>query len=115
MASKIHTVDRSSVNGNGPNRRSSLSGVFRVSLRRLGKTRLVNRNVVVGQQRTSMRLDPDMWEALDTIAAAEGISMGQLCTLVDNKRGPEMGRTSAIRYFIFSYFQTGSLPARMEA
>lgn len=64
---------------------------------------LVNRNITVGTLRTSVRLEPEFWAALTDISAREGMSIDQLCTLIDGHLG-EMGRTAAIRVFIASYF-----------
>ena len=37
---------------------------------------LVSRNVRVDGHRTSVRLEPDMWEALRDICSREGVSIG---------------------------------------
>ena len=39
------------------------------------KTSLLTRNVIVQGRRTSIRLGPKMWEALDRIAEREGVSL----------------------------------------
>jgi len=64
---------------------------------------LVNRNITVGSLRTSVRLEPQFWEALSDIAAREQLTVDRLCTIVDANAG-ELGRTAAIRVFIASYF-----------
>ena len=64
---------------------------------------LINRNITVGQLRTSVRLEPEFWDALADIAHRERVSIDRLCTLVDAHTG-ELGRTAAIRVFIASYF-----------
>jgi predicted DNA-binding ribbon-helix-helix protein len=43
---------------------------------------LVNRNVTVAGHRTSMRLEPSMWEALEEICRREGRTVHQVCTEV---------------------------------
>lgn len=64
---------------------------------------LVNRNITVGSLRTSVRLEPQFWEALSDIAARERLTTDRLCTIIDANAG-ELGRTAAIRVFIASYF-----------
>ncbi|MGB0571651.1 MAG: ribbon-helix-helix domain-containing protein [Alphaproteobacteria bacterium] len=64
---------------------------------------LVNRNITVGSLRTSVRLEPQFWEALPDIAAREQLTVDRLCTIIDANAG-ELGRTAAIRVFIASYF-----------
>lgn len=64
---------------------------------------LVNRNITVGELRTSVRLEPEFLTALSDIAARENTSIDQLCTLIDPHLGT-LGRTAAIRVFIASYF-----------
>ena len=64
---------------------------------------LVNRNITVGSLRTSVRLEPEFWEALSEIARREQLSVDRLCTIIDANAG-DLGRTAAIRVFIASYF-----------
>ena len=64
---------------------------------------LVNRNITVGALRTSVRLEPEFWTALNDIAEREKVSIDQLCTVID-AQFEGLGRTAAIRVFIASYF-----------
>lgn len=64
---------------------------------------LVNRNITVGSLRTSVRLEPEFWEALSEIAARERLTVDRLCTIIDANAG-DLGRTAAIRVFIASYY-----------
>lgn len=65
---------------------------------------LESRNVTVGGRRTSMRLEPQMWDALESIAHMEGMTLNNLCTQIDQRRR-EVGLTSATRVFIISYYR----------
>lgn len=65
---------------------------------------LVNRNVTIRGRRTSLRLEPLMWEALYEIARREGLTIHELCTLVQDRR-QESTLTAAIRVFILIYFR----------
>ena len=64
---------------------------------------LINRNVTVGGRRTSLRLEPEFWDALADIAGREGLSLDHLCGLIDSQRGG-LSRTAAIRIYIVGYF-----------
>ena len=65
---------------------------------------LESRNVTVGSRRTSMRLEPQMWDAIESIAHIEGVTVNNLCTQIDCRRR-DTGLTSATRVFIISYFR----------
>jgi predicted DNA-binding ribbon-helix-helix protein len=67
-------------------------------------SRLINRNIVAASGRSSMRLEPEIWDALFEICRRENIAMAELVRKVDG--GREVGgRTSAIRVFAFNYFR----------
>ena len=70
-------------------------------------SRLINRNVVAGRGRTSMRLEPELWDALLEICEREGQDMSALVRKVE-KSGHAGGRTSAVRVFVLSYFRDGA-------
>ena len=46
-------------------------------------SRLVNRNVIAGRGRTSMRLEPELWEALHEICQRERIGLGELVRRIE--------------------------------
>ncbi len=75
-----------------------------------GRSTLVNRNVTVNGHRTSMRLEPVMWEALDEICRREGANIHKICSLVDSTR-VQSSLTAAMRVFILSYFRTAEKAA----
>jgi predicted DNA-binding ribbon-helix-helix protein len=64
---------------------------------------LINRNVTVGGRRTSMRLEPAMWEALQQVCTREGKSLNELVTEIDRQRS-ESSLTAAIRVYLLRYF-----------
>ena len=68
------------------------------------KSLLESRNVTIGNKRTSMRLEPQMWGALERIAGSERVTINNLCTRIDRRRR-EIGLTSATRMFILSYYR----------
>lgn len=65
---------------------------------------LVNRNVRVGDARTSMRLDPVHWEALADVCRREKINTADLIAQAQ-RAAPEAGRTEAVRGFLLNYFR----------
>ena len=70
-------------------------------------SRLINRNVIAGRGRTSMRLEPEMWDALAEICARENIQLGALIQRVEAQGHPG-GRTSAVRVHILQDFRVAA-------
>ena len=70
----------------------------------MSPSRLITRNVIAGRGRTSMRLEPEMWDALSEICARENIPLGALIQRVEAQGHPG-GRTSAVRVHILQYFR----------
>ena len=68
---------------------------------------LVNRNVFVGARRTSLRLEPAMWDALTEICRREDLTQHQMCALIDERRRAS-SLTAAIRVFIVNYFRSAA-------
>lgn len=73
-------------------------------------SRLVNRNVVAGRGRTSMRLEPELWDALHEICEREAQDMSTLVRHVE-AAGHVGGRTSAVRVYIQNYFRMAATEA----
>lgn len=69
-----------------------------------GESALVSRNIVIGGHRTSIRLEPELWEALKTVSQMEGQSVNELCSRIANNDWREGGFTSAVRVFVVKYF-----------
>ena len=67
-------------------------------------SRLVNRNVFAQRGRTSMRMEPELWEAFSEICARESQDMNALVREIE-QRSQGGARTSAVRVFIISYFR----------
>lgn len=68
---------------------------------------LVSRNIVVDGRRTSVRLEPEMWDAIREIAVREGVSIHDICSMVDAERR-ESSLTAGLRVFIMSYYRTAA-------
>jgi len=68
---------------------------------------LTIRNVVVAGHRTSVRLEPVMWEALREIARGRDMALNDLVTEIDRHRGaPSL--TAAIRVYIVDFYRSAA-------
>jgi predicted DNA-binding ribbon-helix-helix protein len=90
-------------------------------VRAKGVEPLQGRNILLhGQRRTSMRLEPSMWTALEEIAAREGMPLSDLCSRIDDRlteqaqqrgahpKGSEVTLSSGVRVFLFSYYRAAA-------
>lgn len=57
------------------------------------------RNVNIGAKRTSVKLEPQLWRALEVLAAAQNRTINDICQTLDATRG-KGGLTSALRVYI---------------
>lgn len=69
---------------------------------------LVLRNVTAKGRRTTIRLEPEMWDALAEIARREGYTQTQLCTLIADGQPLGLSFTASVRMFILTYFRTAA-------
>lgn len=74
------------------------------------KPALICRNVTVSGRRTSLRMEPLLWDALKDICDREDCSLNELCTMIDERRG-SANLTASLRVFIISYYRSAA-PAR---
>lgn len=79
------------------------------------KSSLVIRNVVVAGRRTSVRLEPTMWDALADIARHRRKTMRELVTEIERDRTAS-SLTAGIRVYIVQFYraaamQAGAIPA----
>lgn len=68
------------------------------------KSNLISRNVIVNGRRTSLRLEPEMWEALDEVAQRENQTINEVVGALDRTRA-DGSLTSEVRAFVLSYFR----------
>jgi predicted DNA-binding ribbon-helix-helix protein len=90
------------------------------------ESRLISRNVMGPARRTSMRLEPELWEALEEMSWRERASVRELVRRLAAVASAG-GRTSAVRVGILQYYRAaateeghraaghGSLPAAPAA
>jgi predicted DNA-binding ribbon-helix-helix protein len=83
------------------------------------------RNVRIGRRRTSIKLEPEMWDALGEICARTGKSINQICTEVHASGGVENADnpneiagggnfTSELRVFILDFFRAAARQSGQE-
>lgn len=77
----------------------------RVSPKRADRSGLVSRNITIGTHRTSVRLEPDMWNALRDICRRERVSIHDIATIVAFRKPQNSSFTAAIRVFVMAYFR----------
>ncbi|HXR89362.1 MAG TPA: ribbon-helix-helix domain-containing protein [Steroidobacteraceae bacterium] len=70
-------------------------------------TNLVNRNVRTERGRTSMRLEPELWDALHEICVREQMPVRDIICRARELVGPG-GRTSAVRVYVVQYFRAAA-------
>jgi len=74
---------------------------------RMPHEQLHSRNVRVAGHRTSVRLEPAMWEALRRICERERTTIHDLVTVIA-ARQPASSLTAAIRVYLLVYFQAAA-------
>jgi predicted DNA-binding ribbon-helix-helix protein len=94
------SMNRGPVEPDAPARRSEYRSASEA--RRWAST-LINRNVTVAGRRTSMRLEPTMWDALRQVCDREKKNLNRLVTDIDGQRA-ESSLTAAIRVYLLRYF-----------
>lgn len=68
---------------------------------------LISRNVTVSGHRTSIRLEPAMWDALNEVCHREAKTVHEICTTVDRLR-QQSSLTAALRVYIIDYFRSAA-------
>ena len=71
---------------------------------------MIARNVTVAGRRTSLRMEPEMWDALQEAATREGLNLHDFCTGVAKRRGG-YSMTAAIRVHLLNYFRDAATEA----
>jgi predicted DNA-binding ribbon-helix-helix protein len=67
----------------------------------------ISRNVTISGHRTSIRLQREMWDALEEICRRERITLHELCSrIAAAKSGRSL--TSEVRVFAMSYFRAAA-------
>ncbi len=66
---------------------------------------LSNRVVSIYNRKTSMRLAPAEWKAIDTICKRENIKRKNLFELIQANKDDKLGLTSSVRLFSLIYYR----------
>ena len=69
---------------------------------------LASRNITVLGRRTSIRLEPEMWNSLRDIAKREKCKIHDICSLVYLRKSQLTSLTAAIRVFIMLYYRAAA-------
>ncbi len=72
------------------------------------RSALLSRNVSIFGRRTSVRLESQMWAALNEIAGREQCSIHDLCSLIDSTKEENSSLTAAIRVFLMLYYKAAA-------
>lgn len=69
---------------------------------------MLSRNVRIHNRRTSVRLEPAMWAALNEISTAENCTIHDLCGAVHDLKEEGVSFTAALRVFLMEYYRTAA-------
>lgn len=72
------------------------------------RSTLISRNVTICSHRTSVRLEPEMWNGLTEIRRRERATLHEICTAVAQSKNENASLTAAIRVFIMAYYRTAA-------
>lgn len=64
---------------------------------------LKKRNIIIAGKRTSVTLEPQIWNILHNVAEEQGCDVHQLCTFISERKPDDASLASAIRVFLISY------------
>jgi len=73
------------------------------------KATRIQKSVYLDKGKSSVRLEPIMWDALDDIARLEGVSRPELIRRVDRGLAPSESLTAALRIYVVNYYRALSL------
>jgi predicted DNA-binding ribbon-helix-helix protein len=76
--------------------------------RATGRSALVIRNVSVHGHRTSIRLEPQIWDSMTEICRSEFCTPHDVCSYVAEHKPPHGSLTSSLLVFIPDYFRKSS-------
>lgn len=67
---------------------------------------LQSKNIRIHKRRTSVRLEPEMWDALNEIATLEDCSIHDVCSTVYDLKEKGTSYTAALRVFMMEYYRS---------
>ena len=72
------------------------------------RSTLISKNITIDGRRTSVRLEPAMWNSLSDICRRERTSIHVICTAISHHKPEDTSLTAAIRVFIMSYYRAAA-------
>jgi len=66
---------------------------------------LVGGNLIISGRRTSVRLELELWDALEDVAKTHGWTIHQLASSIHDKKKAHQSFTSAIRVYLLLYYR----------
>lgn len=69
---------------------------------------LIIHNVIVHGHRTSIRVEPEVWESMREICRREYCTPHDVCSYVEERKPLNGSLTSSLRVFILDYFRTSA-------
>lgn len=88
-------------------------GLARPSHEGRRRSTLISSNVTVAGHRTSVRLEPAMWDALAYVCKAEQKSVHRLVSEIA-QRQDESSLTAAIRVYLMRYFRAAAAASMVQ-
>ncbi|MGA7101571.1 MAG: ribbon-helix-helix domain-containing protein [Pseudolabrys sp.] len=70
------------------------------------KSQVIKRSVMIDGHKTSISLEDAFWSSLKAIAQAEGSTVAQTVTTIDETR-KQSNLSSAVRLFVLDYVRNG--------
>ena len=67
----------------------------------------MSRNVTIRGHRTSLRLQREMWDAIDEICRREKVTLHELCTRIAEGKSAR-SLTSEVRVFVVGYYRVAA-------
>ncbi len=74
----------------------------------LHKSTLITQNIIIMGQRTSVRLEAEMWKALKDISKREKCTIHDICSMVYVCKKPFSSLTASIRVFLMLYYKAAA-------
>jgi predicted DNA-binding ribbon-helix-helix protein len=72
------------------------------------RSTLICRNIIVNGHRTSMRMERQVWNAIDEIVCREQLDRNYLFTTIANRLATNESLSSAVRVFVVTYYRESS-------
>ena len=71
----------------------------------IGYSSLISKNITICGRRTSIRLEPEMWDALEDVSNREKRTIHDIASYAYLRKKPITSLTAAIRVFLLTYYR----------